>query len=140
MTFETIKHCIRCAGVPDCEYYSKPAFLDAARTAFERIGIPILLAMGKEVKNPDEKYLYLWLELIKFLGIRDEDVRERHRLDRKCGTLVCPHGLDTHSVKRATCMGCYAVFYCDRACQTKDWKYWHKDECKKFAREAWEDR
>ena len=44
--------------------------------------------------------------------------------------LKCRQPGVNEGVHLRTCDGCKAVSYCGRACQTTDWKLWHRAECR----------
>ncbi|KAF8961727.1 hypothetical protein BDZ97DRAFT_1182775 [Flammula alnicola] len=136
--FVKIKHSMTCKNRSGCDYHATPPFLEAARTSLERIAIPTMIALQDDLGS-ETKYLLLWYDLMKLLGITDMSIRERYRVDKKCCNLQCPaRNSGVHSAKKSTCTVCRSVFYCDRACQKSDWPT-HKLECEKLAKEAWED-
>jgi len=130
-----------------CGFRATPEFLHVVRTSIERRFLPTLAYLHQEV-SADARYLTLWLELGKVLGITEATVRMRHRLDRRCGNLACPARISgPQAQKRYVCIQCDTTYYCDRTCQTgysrpipsfvydssdnlsSDWHY-HKKECK----------
>jgi len=44
-----------------------------------------------------------------------------------CGQMFMGHGLDS---KLLSCAACKSSYYCDRACQKRDWKQGHKSQCR----------
>jgi len=44
-----------------------------------------------------------------------------------CGHILASHG---RNGKLLSCATCKTVHYCDRACQKRDWKQWHKSVCR----------
>ncbi len=45
-------------------------------------------------------------------------------------------GCGKEKVKFATCKGCRQAYYCNKACQKKDWQQGHREACREACREA----
>ncbi|KAJ3508354.1 hypothetical protein NLJ89_g5797 [Agrocybe chaxingu] len=87
--FGNLEHALICKKRETCKFYVTPEYLNAARSSIERIAIPTLISLQEEV-GAEGKYLKLWTNLCRLLGISDASIRERYRLDKKCCNLGCP--------------------------------------------------
>ncbi|CAA7271177.1 unnamed protein product [Cyclocybe aegerita] len=150
--FSRLQHAITCDRVGECNFIATSELVSALRASLARVAVPTWVALEeleswgsspecgavaalecKEKEEEKDKGLAFWCEFLGQLKITEDDVREQYRLDKKCGNIICPARLSwVKSPKKATCVGCRSVFYCDRACQKRDWVH-HKTVCKKLA-------
>ncbi|KAJ7238988.1 hypothetical protein C8J57DRAFT_1727536 [Mycena rebaudengoi] len=75
-----------------------------------------------------------WLAFSKLvekrIALKNQLDSEGHRSLRACDNLECGRITEKENIRR--CAGCVAAYYCNRICQTRDWKADHKNECQRL--------
>ncbi|KAF9458232.1 hypothetical protein BDZ94DRAFT_118796 [Collybia nuda] len=112
----------------DCAYVDTPEFRTATYRSFEPLYLPFRSVLRDADKIKPSVALVLWEELAALLGVTEAKIKERWRQGRQCGEVHCQNrGED---VKTLACIRCQSIYYCDKACQRRDWKN-HKPNCMK---------
>ncbi|KAF9561435.1 hypothetical protein CPC08DRAFT_433151 [Agrocybe pediades] len=115
--------------------------LKAVKIIIGSIASPVLHSLKSEAcvsqcsNVPHSDYADIWKGLLDRVGITEESIRGSYKEQKKCCNAQCPYRrFETCLLmmpKKSRCTGCRTAFYCDRECQTMDWKN-HKKECKKM--------